>query len=475
MLFNSIEFTIFLPIVFTLYWLLKSNIKAQNTLILLASYLFYGWWDWRFLSLIAFSTLVDYVAGLQIHKSEKHKHRRAWLQVSLLVNLGFLGFFKYYNFFADNLVEAFTFFGSPLNVDSLNIILPVGISFYTFQTLSYSIDIYRKKLEPTIDFIAFASYVSFFPQLVAGPIERAVHLLPQFRIERHISPKLLQTSLNFILIGIFKKVVVADRLAPYVDHVFTSYTDTLWLTIIIGIFFFAIQIYCDFSGYSDIAIGVARLFGFDLMLNFHSPYFANSFTSFWKRWHISLSTWFKDYLYIPLGGNRVSTIRHKTNLFITFLVSGLWHGANWTFIIWGATHGFMLVLENSITETNLSKKIKQNRLYSKLAIIPIFLMVCLTWVFFRAPNLCVATDILQRVFSPSLILNIPQLCAYLGPLNLALSLLVIGILFILDLKYPPIKIALSNVRYQNILTIALLLLIIFLGKNNEVAFIYFQF
>jgi len=336
MLFNSIDFAVFLPIVFVLYWFVANkDLKLQNFLILAVSYIFYGWWDWRFLSLILFSTIVDYFVGHYLHKQEGANKRKLLLWTSIFVNLGFLGFFKYYNFFLDNFVQAFSFFGNTLNTNSLNIILPVGISFYTFQTLSYSIDIYRKKLKPTNDFVAFAAFVSFFPQLVAGPIERATNLLPQFKKQRHFDYINAVNGLKQILWGLFKKVVIADNCAVFVNIIFESPDDFSGSTLLLGAVFFAFQIYGDFSGYSDIAIGTSKLFGFKLMQNFAFPYFSRDIAEFWRRWHISLSTWFRDYLYIPLGGSRGSTLKQIRNVFIIFLVSGFWHGANWTFILWG--------------------------------------------------------------------------------------------------------------------------------------------
>ena len=305
MLFNSIDFAIFLPIVFILYWLVtKNNLKFQNLLIVLASYVFYGWWDWRFLALIAFSTLVDYTIGIKLLKQENPTKRKLLLWSSILVNLGFLGFFKYYNFFLDNFINAFSFFGQDIQANSLNIILPVGISFYTFQTLSYSIDVYRRKLEPTKDFLAFSAFVCFFPQLVAGPIERATHLLPQFYNKRQFDYAKAVDGLRQILWGLFKKIVIADNCAQFANEIFNNSADHNGSTLVLGALFFTFQIYGDFSGYSDIAIGTSRLFGFDLMQNFNFPYFSRDIAEFWRRWHISLSTWFRDYLYIPLGGSR---------------------------------------------------------------------------------------------------------------------------------------------------------------------------
>lgn len=337
MLFNSIEFLIFLPSVFILYWFVfNKNLKLQNTLILISSYLFYGWWDYRFLCLIFVSTIVDYFAGINISNQNSNHKRKLFLWFSIVFNLGILGFFKYYNFFIDSWLELLSSFGYEIkSIYTLNIILPVGISFYTFQTMSYTIDIYRGQLKPTRDFISFASFVSFFPQLVAGPIERAKNLLPQILGRREFQYKQGIQGLRLILWGMFKKVVIADSLAPTVNKIFRDYElldgGILWL----GLIYFAIQIYCDFSGYSDIAIGISKLFGFNLMTNFKFPYFSRNIAEFWRRWHISLSSWFRDYLYIPLGGSKNGKSKSLRNIFTIFLVSGLWHGANWTFIFWG--------------------------------------------------------------------------------------------------------------------------------------------
>ena len=295
MLFNSIDFAIFLPIVFILYWFVTNkNLRLQNLLIVTASYVFYGWWDWRFLSLIIFSTIVDYSVGLKLKTEENQIKRKALLWTSILINLGFLGFFKYCNFFLDNFISTFSFFGAEIKANSLNIILPVGISFYTFQTLSYTIDVYKRKLVPTKDFIAFSAFVSFFPQLVAGPIERATNLLPQFYNKRNFDYSKAADGMRQILWGLFKKVVIADNCAEYANLIFNNSTDYSGSTLVLGAIFFTFQIYGDFSGYSDIAIGTSRLFGFDLMQNFNFPYFSRDIAEFWRRWHISLSTWFRD-------------------------------------------------------------------------------------------------------------------------------------------------------------------------------------
>jgi D-alanyl-lipoteichoic acid acyltransferase DltB (MBOAT superfamily) len=344
MLFNSLDFAIFLPLVFVIYWfVLGKKLRLQNAFVLLASYVFYGWWDWRFLSLLVISTLVDYVVGRQMLIIKDGVKRKLLLILSLGVNLGMLGFFKYYNFFVESFTQAFTLFGQDLNPQTLKIILPVGISFYTFQTLSYSIDIYRRKLEPTRDFVAFSAFVSFFPQLVAGPIERASNLLPQFYTKRQFESSNAVDGLRQILWGLFKKMVIADRCAVFANEIFNNSADYSGFVLVLGAIFFAFQIYGDFSGYSDIAIGTARLFGFNLMQNFAFPYFSRDIAEFWRRWHISLSTWFRDYVYIPLGGSKGKAIIVLRNTLIVFVVSGFWHGANLTFIFWGLLNAIYFV------------------------------------------------------------------------------------------------------------------------------------
>lgn len=346
MLFNSLAFALFLPVVFLLYWFVfNKSVRRQNILVLLASYYFYGSWDWRFLSLIFLSSILDYIVGHKIYGTEDEKKRKRLLIVSIVFNLGMLGFFKYYNFFVDSFIALFSTVGIQLTKGTLEVLLPVGISFYTFQTLSYTIDIYRRKLAPTKDPVAFFAFVAFFPQLVAGPIERAIDLLPQFHRERKFHYKEATAGLRKILWGLFKKVVVADNIAKYVAIVYSSPEDYYGLSVILAMVLFTIQVYCDFSGYSDTAIGVAQLFNFKLAVNFRTPLQSQSMKEFWSRWHITLSSWFRDYLYIPLGGNRGTKARWFSNLFITFLISGLWHGASWAFVIWGALNGIYLIIE----------------------------------------------------------------------------------------------------------------------------------
>ena len=405
MLFNSLDFAVFLPIVFALYWFVTNhNLKLQNALIVAASYVFYGWWDWRFLSLIIFSTLVDYSIGRRLKNEQKQSTRKILLWTSIIVNLGFLGFFKYYNFFLDNFIAAFSLFGQEIQPNTLNIILPVGISFYTFQTLSYTIDVYKKKLEPTEDFIAFSAFVCFFPQLVAGPIERATNLLPQFYKKRTFEHDRALDGMRQILWGLFKKIVIADNCAEYANLIFNNYQDYNGGTLLLGAIFFTFQIYGDFSGYSDIAIGTSRLFGFDLKQNFATPYFSRDIAEFWRRWHISLSTWFRDYLYIPLGGSRGGTWMKVRNTFIIFLVSGFWHGANWTFIMWGGLNAlyFLPLLLLKRNRTNLGVVAEGRVLPSLRELFQMgitFLLTVVAWVFFRSDSLNQAFEIIYSIIT----------------------------------------------------------------------------
>ncbi len=478
MLFNSLDFAIFLPVVFILYWfVVNKNLKHQNLLIAIASYVFYGWWDWRFLSLIFFSTLVDYSIGVALSKERTLSKRKILLWTSIIVNLGFLGFFKYYNFFLDNFKTAFSFFGTEISVNSLNIILPVGISFYTFQTLSYTIDVYKKRLEPTKDFISFAAFVSFFPQLVAGPIERATNLLPQFNSQRNFNYANSIDGLRQILWGLFKKVVIADNSAKFANLIFNNSDDYSGSTLLLGALFFTFQIYGDFSGYSDIAIGTSRLFGFNLMRNFAFPYFSRDIAEFWRRWHISLSTWFRDYLYIPLGGSKGGTLMKIRNTFIIFIVSGFWHGANWTFIVWGALNAiyFLPLLLTKRNRQNLeivaSKTILPNP-KEFLKILITFSLTIIAWIFFRAKNINHAINYLAEIFSSSL-LSIPEVLP-----KQIISLILIFIMiewfgrkgeYAIEHLDPSISKPLRWVVYYGLI----ITLIYFAGEEQE--FLYFQF
>lgn len=413
MQFNSTDFALFFVAFFFLYWnVTKNNLKAQNLLILISSYVFYAWWDYRFLFLLIFSTLLDYITGLKIHQSSS-KVRTFWLVISVAVNLGFLGLFKYYNFFIESFATVLSSVGFQPNIWTLNVILPVGISFYTFHGLSYVFDIYNKKIEPTKNFIDYAVFVSFFPLLVAGPIERATHLLPQVKAKRVFDYKKSIDGLRQILWGLFKKIVIADNCATFVNVIFSNHEAYNGSTLLLGAVFFAFQIYGDFSGYSDIALGIARLLGFDLIRNFAFPYFSRDIAEFWRRWHISLSSWFRDYLYLPLGGSKGNLTVKIRNIFIIFLVSGFWHGANWTFIVWGSLNALyfipLLILGknrenlNIVAEGRLLPSVKEF-----LQITSTFFLTVIAWIFFRADNVGMAYDYISEIFSMS-IFSVPQI------------------------------------------------------------------
>lgn len=477
MLFNSLEFFIFLPIVFALYWLIgNTRIKQQNLLIAIASYVFYGWWDWRFLFLILFSSLVDYTIGLKLNSQDQPSKRKALLWVSICVNLGFLGFFKYYNFFVDSLVDSFTFFGGELSMNTLNIILPVGISFYTFQTLSYTIDVYNRKLEPTKDFMAFMAFVSFFPQLVAGPIERATNLLPQFHKKREFVYANAVDGLRQVLWGLFKKVVIADNCATYANLIFNNQEDYSGSTLLLGAFFFAFQIYGDFSGYSDIAIGISRLFGFNLKRNFAFPYFSRDIAEFWRRWHISLSTWFRDYLYIPLGGSRGGTKMKVRNTFIIFIVSGFWHGANWTFVVWGALNAIyflpLLLLNKNRVNTNLVAEGKYlPTLKEIMQMSTTFFITLVAWIFFRADNVTNAFIYIKDMFTTSLF-GVPEVLPYTILALVAFFTFIEWLGRSGEYAIQRIDFIKKSLRW-GLYMFLVILLFLFTGEQQE--FIYFQF
>lgn len=479
MLFNSVEFALFLVVVFTLYWfVVNKNLKLQNTFVLASSYFFYGWWDWRFLFLIIFSSFVDYLVGIGLGNTDDKTKRKYLLLTSIAVNLGILGGFKYFNFFAENFSQAFTFFGQPISDPILlDIVLPVGISFYTFQSLSYSIDIYKRKLEPTRDIVAFFAFVSFFPQLVAGPIERAINLLPQFYKKRTFDYDNAVDGMRQILWGLFKKIVIADNCAILVNEIFATHTEQSGSTLLLGSIFFAFQIYADFSGYSDIAIGTARLFGFNLMRNFAFPYFSRDIAEFWRRWHISLSTWFRDYVYIPLGGSSGGNFNKIRNIFIIFAVSGFWHGANWTFIVWGLLNAayflpLMLLSRNRVNMDTIAQGKFIPSLVEAIQMATTFFITLIAWVFFRAESLTHAFEYLDGMFSASLF-TIPE--------SLPSNLLLILALFVLvewvqrekqhalqiNNKHLPVT-ARWSIYY-----LIILLIIGFGGEQQE--FIYFAF
>jgi alginate O-acetyltransferase complex protein AlgI len=481
MLFNSIDFLIFLPLVFVLYWFVfNRNIKLQNFLVVVSSYVFYGWWDWSFLTLIFFSTCIDYFVGIGMLNQPKKFNRKILLILSLSINLGLLGFFKYSNFFIDQFVNAFTFFGQTLSIHSLNIILPVGISFYTFQTMSYSIDVYNGKLKPTKDFIAFSAFVSFFPQLVAGPIERATNLLPQFYQKREFSYLNAINGLKQILWGLFKKIVIADNCAEYANYIFNNSANMSGAELSLGAIFFSFQIYGDFSGYSDIAIGVSRLFGFNLMQNFAFPYFSRDIAEFWRRWHISLSTWFRDYVYIPLGGSKGNTSFRIRNTFMIFVLSGFWHGANWTFVFWGALNAvfFLPLLLTNNNRKNLevvaqNKNLPSFKEFSSMILT--FGMVALAWIFFRANNISHAFQYIKGIFSNlGSFLIVDYYLKYTAILG--------GLLFFILIEwmgrrnfYAIETIGNNKHRFFRFTFYYILIITIFIFGGKQQEFIYFQF
>ncbi len=483
MLFNSLEFSLFLPIVFLLYWFVtKHHLKAQNTLLLIASYVFYGWWDWRFLSLIIFSTSVDYLVGIGLSKTEDSKKRKGLLWISIFVNLGLLGIFKYYNFFAENFADAFTFLGGSIDPARLDLILPVGISFYTFQTLSYTIDIYRNKLHPTEDMLAFFAYVSFFPQLVAGPIERATNLLPQFFRQRQFNYQNALRGVTQIIWGLFKKMVIADNCAFIVNQIFSDYSNYSGSTLVLGAIFFAFQIYGDFSGYSDIAIGTGRLFGFELKTNFSYPYFSRDIAEFWRRWHISLSTWFRDYLYIPLGGSNGPTRKTIRNIFIIFLVSGFWHGANWTYIFWGGLNAiyFLPLLLSKKNRQHLDL-VAEDRWFPNfkeiLGMLSTFLLVSIGWLFFRAENLTEAFDYFSIICSASIFEKPYAFGIGIEKIGItgAAIFLMVGIEWLGRRKDCPIWVDTKRSLPMQWLICYFVCMMIFLFGAPQQDFIYFQF
>ena len=490
MLFNTLDFAIFVPIVFLLYWFVfNRNIRLQNLFVVVASYFFYGWWDWKFLILITITSLCSWGSGLWItrvrNKIRNETKIRRWSVVitasNIVLNLLILCFFKYYNFFVQNFVDAFSLLGKNIPVHSLKIILPVGISFYTFQALSYTIDVYRKKVEPTKDVAAFFAFISFFPLLVAGPIERATSLLHQFYNRRVFDYEKSVDGLRQILWGLFKKVVIADNCAMAANTIFNSSADLSGSTLAVGALFFAFQIYGDFSGYSDIAIGTARLFGFNAMRNFAFPYFSRDIAEFWRRWHISLTTWFRDYLYIPLGGSRCSAFKKVRNTFIIFLVSGFWHGADWTFIVWGALHAvfFLPLLLTDRNRKNV-ETVAHGRMFPSIKEFvqmgTTFLLVVFSWIFFRADNIAHAWSIIGQIFSSSLF-SVPKF----GAMSNALITAVFIVIFMVvewmgrDSQYAIEKTGLLRNKPVRYLAYYAIVVCILWFSGQEQQFIYFQF
>ena len=478
MLFNSFDFLLFLPVVFAAYWALGRHQRLQNLFVVAASYVFYGWWDWRFLLLIAFTSAWSYVVGLVELRRWDKKPSRWLLTASLIVNLGILGYFKYCNFFLDQAATLMRAFGYEPHVASLKVVLPVGISFYTFQALSYTIDVFRRQIRPTRDPAAFFAFISFFPQLVAGPIERATNLLPQFLKPRTFDYPQAVLGCRQMLWGFFKKMAIADNCAIIADHFLNAPSQANGLAIWIGVTFFAIQIYCDFSGYSDIAIGCSRLFGVNLMRNFAFPYFSRDIAEFWRRWHISLTTWFRDYLYIPLGGSRCAKWKQIRNTFAIFLVSGFWHGANWTFICWGAFHAMLFIPlllsgrnRRHLGDAECVRGLPVPRALGGMLLT--FLLAVIGWTFFRAPSMGECTRWFMAMFNPASWTTIGKL-----PHEFGIALGGIGALLAAEwfnrleafgfARYP------RNVCLRWGIYFIVLALIVFYTPGGQ-SFIYFQF
>lgn len=473
MLFNSIEFLFFFIVVTTLFFVLPH--KARWILLLAASCFFYMFFRPVYIFILFFTIVIDYFAGIYLEKTEDPVSRRWLLILSLLANIGVLVVFKYFNFINANVTGLGQFFGFKNPIPHLDIILPIGLSFHTFQAMSYTIEVYKRRVGAEKHFGLYALYVMFYPQLVAGPIERPQHILPQFRIKQYFNFQNAAIGLNLIFWGLFKKIVIADRLAIYVNQVFGNIDQASSISAFLAVIFFSFQIYCDFSGYSDIARGTAKVMGYDLMVNFRQPYLSRSFSEFWGRWHISLSTWFRDYLYIPLGGSREGQIKKLRNLFIVFMISGLWHGANWTFLIWGFLHALFLITENLTLNARISiiKKLRIDRnniIYKGVSVIFVFMMVSLAWVFFRADNIEQAFQFFRKLTAFDLHTNMAQLSAFRGPLNLILTFLVV-ILLLCSRRIPEMLEKRGSIAIAVVSTF----LIILFGPNESGQFIYFQF
>ncbi len=477
MFFNSLHFAAFLPIVFLLYWFVFNKNKSwQNSLLIVASYYFYACWDWHFLFLLVFSTFLDYFTGIMIEKNTSEFKRKFWFWLSVSINLGFLGVFKYYNFFVTSFSELLAGFGCQVNPLLIQVILPVGISFYTFHGLSYVIDIYYKRIQAEKNFIDYSLFVSYFPLLVAGPIERATHLLPQVKVKRVFEFEKAKAGLHQIIWGLVKKVVIADSCAMYANEVFNHPEQMNTLSLVLGAIYFAFQIYGDFSGYSDIALGTSKLFGIDLLKNFNFPYFSRDIAEFWRRWHISLSSWFRDYLYIPLGGSKGGKWMQVRNTFIIFLVSGFWHGANWTFIAWGLINAIyflplLLLNKNRNNMEDIHFHWNWNGLQTILNILFTFSITTFAWIFFRAKSISAALLYIKKMFTD---LNFD--IQYLGNERYAPELLALLGVFVLFEWFNKYKTEPISGKYENLKLILCIMAILALGVFSDYKeFIYFQF
>jgi alginate O-acetyltransferase complex protein AlgI len=478
MLFNSLSFLLFLPIVFTIYWWVnKKSLQLQNALLLVASYFFYACWDWRFLFLLLFSTALDYFTGIKMAEAQNQGNKKIWFWLSIIVNLGFLGVFKYYNFFADSFAEVLSGLGIQAHFWTLKVILPVGISFYTFHGLSYVIDIYKGRIEPERNVVTYSLFVAYFPLLVAGPIERATHLLPQIKKRRFFDYTKAIDGVHQIIWGLFKKVVIADNCALYANDIFDHYESMNSLSLLLGVVYFSFQIYGDFSGYSDIALGTSKLFGIDLLRNFNYPYFSRNISEFWRRWHISLSSWFRDYLYIPLGGSQGGMLMKIRNTFIIFLVSGFWHGANWTFIVWGALHAlyFLPLLITQNNRNNLDSVAKGKSLPTLkefTSMLLTFGLTALAWVFFRAKTVSEALAYLKNMFR----LNFDGGIQFMEFERYSIELLLLLPLFIvIEWNYREQEHPIRG-KWAGFKALAIVTAILVLGVySSPTDFIYFQF
>ena len=477
MFFNSLHFAIFLPIVFIMYWFVGNKSKInQNYILILASYYFYSCWDWRFLFLLVFSTLLDYVSAMKIEKSSTLTERKMWLWLCITINLGFLGIFKYYNFFASSFAELLHSFGVTASPILLKLILPVGISFYTFHGLSYIIDIYYKRIKSEKNFVDYSLFVSYFPLLVAGPIERATHLLPQIKVRRKFNFNKAQEGIYQIVWGLFKKVVIADSCAIYANQVFDNYHTMNSLSLILGAVYFAFQIYGDFSGYSDIALGTSKLFGIDLLRNFNYPYFSRDIAEFWRKWHISLSSWFRDYLYIPLGGSKGSKLFQIRNTFIIFIVSGFWHGASWTYLAWGFINALyflplLLLNRNRKNVDDFTLKLDFESFRTLFNILITFSITCLAWIFFRANTITDAFLYIKRMFQ-----DLHFSTQYFKIERYNYELIYLVVIFVLIEWNNRTKIEPISGKYSWLKLSLCLAIILALGVFSDIKeFIYFQF
>ncbi len=474
MLFNSISFLLFFPIVFFFYWFVFPNQrKRQNIVLLLSSFYFYASWNYKFLFLLMFSILLDYFAAIKMEQTIKQKSKTLWLVLSISINLGFLAVFKYYNFFVTAMADCIASIGFQSNIKLLEVVLPVGISFYTFHGLSYIIDVYKQRIKAERNIVDYSLFVAYFPLLVAGPIERATHLLPQIKTSRTFDYNKAVCGVKLIIWGLFKKVVVADNCSFFVNQIFDDFHHKSSAELFVGMFLFSFQIYGDFSGYSDIAIGVSKLLGIDLLINFKFPYFSKNIADFWKRWHISLSSWFRDYVYIPLGGSKISKTRHIRNVFIVFLISGFWHGANWTFIFWGLCHALLFVPLLFVTPTSTIDNTKLNALDFLKSLVTFF-MVSLLWVIFRAHTLSDAYLYLYNMLrcngsSIHLLLKNPKM-------ELLFGITALAVLYMLIIEYINFKRNAILVQFPTLIALLTLIFILFMGAfRNPLNFIYFQF